>query len=175
MASLHTAGSAHCVRCIPCARTVHAAASRRDVVNATALASVLSTAPQPPAARAVLIDEKVASTVYAASAASVAAIEDYTDDQQGVRQEGVGTGIIWDRFGHVVTNYHCIAKLARDDTGTKVRCTQPAPALCLHCARRGGASLAADNLLPMACCAAATHCIAVSWLVRRSPCAYRRL
>jgi len=31
--------------------------------------------------------------------------------------EGVGSGIVWDTAGHVVTNYHCIERLATDRTG----------------------------------------------------------
>ena len=124
MASLHARSmpqlNGHSCACSS-ARCVQPAASRRDVVNTTVLATVCSPVEQPLAARAALIDEKVASSVYSSTVASVAAVEEYTNDQQGVRQEGVGTGIMWDRYGHVVTNYHCIAKLARDDTGTKVR------------------------------------------------------
>lgn len=35
--------------------------------------------------------------------------------------EGTGSGIVWDTYGHIVTNYHCIARLARDTTGSQVR------------------------------------------------------
>lgn len=35
--------------------------------------------------------------------------------------EGTGSGFIWDKFGHIVTNYHVIAKLATDQSGLQ-RC-----------------------------------------------------
>eukprot|EP00897_Mesotaenium_endlicherianum_P005955 jgi/Mesen1/5388/ME000268S04587 len=31
--------------------------------------------------------------------------------------QGTGSGFVWDKFGHVVTNYHVIAKLATDPSG----------------------------------------------------------
>eukprot|EP00850_Spirogloea_muscicola_P003489 SM000014S00277 [mRNA] locus=s14:474358:476540:+ [translate_table: standard] len=33
------------------------------------------------------------------------------------RVEGTGSGFVWDKLGHIVTNYHVIAKLAMDSTG----------------------------------------------------------
>ena len=42
------------------------------------------------------------------------------DTSREAIQEGVGSGFVWDKFGHIVTNYHCIAKLARDQTGKQV-------------------------------------------------------
>ncbi|MCD9559341.1 Protease Do-like 5, chloroplastic [Datura stramonium] len=35
--------------------------------------------------------------------------------------EGTGSGFIWDKFGHIVTNYHVVAKLATDRSGLQ-RC-----------------------------------------------------
>ncbi|CAM8987987.1 unnamed protein product [Rhodiola kirilowii] len=35
--------------------------------------------------------------------------------------EGTGSGFIWDKYGHIVTNYHVIAKLATDQYGRQ-RC-----------------------------------------------------
>ncbi|BBH01115.1 DEGP protease 5 [Prunus dulcis] len=35
--------------------------------------------------------------------------------------EGTGSGFVWDKFGHIVTNYHVVAKLATDQTGLQ-RC-----------------------------------------------------
>nr|AIA26573.1 serine protease [Cicer arietinum] len=35
--------------------------------------------------------------------------------------EGTGSGFIWDKFGHIVTNYHVVAKLATDTSGLQ-RC-----------------------------------------------------
>ncbi|GAB4829370.1 hypothetical protein Ancab_019041 [Ancistrocladus abbreviatus] len=33
--------------------------------------------------------------------------------------EGTGSGFIWDKFGHIVTNYHVVAKLATDRSGRR--------------------------------------------------------
>ncbi|KAH9316365.1 hypothetical protein KI387_024992, partial [Taxus chinensis] len=35
--------------------------------------------------------------------------------------EGTGSGFVWDKLGHIVTNYHVVAKLASDTTGRQ-RC-----------------------------------------------------
>lgn len=35
--------------------------------------------------------------------------------------EGTGSGFIWDKFGHIVTNYHVVEKLATDQNGRQ-RC-----------------------------------------------------
>ncbi|GAA0152705.1 serine protease [Lithospermum erythrorhizon] len=39
-----------------------------------------------------------------------------TIDEDG-KVEGTGSGFIWDKFGHIVTNYHVVKKLATDTTG----------------------------------------------------------
>ncbi|XP_002984178.2 protease Do-like 5, chloroplastic isoform X2 [Selaginella moellendorffii] len=33
--------------------------------------------------------------------------------------QGIGSGFVWDRFGHIVTNYHVISKIAKDTSGKK--------------------------------------------------------
>ncbi|KAG0560848.1 hypothetical protein KC19_9G018600 [Ceratodon purpureus] len=38
-------------------------------------------------------------------------------EDDDVKVEGIGSGFIWDKFGHIVTNYHVIAKLAMDSSG----------------------------------------------------------
>ncbi|MCO5560670.1 hypothetical protein L7F22_014287 [Adiantum nelumboides] len=38
-------------------------------------------------------------------------------NDEGISVEGTGSGFIWDKFGHIVTNYHVVAKLAKDTTG----------------------------------------------------------
>lgn len=38
-------------------------------------------------------------------------------DDENVKVEGTGSGFIWDKFGHIVTNYHVVAKLATDSSG----------------------------------------------------------
>ncbi|KAL6197413.1 hypothetical protein ACLB2K_033022 [Fragaria x ananassa] len=47
------------------------------------------------------------------------AVSQSEDDNTKV--EGTGSGFIWDKFGHIVTNYHVIARLATDQTGLQ-RC-----------------------------------------------------
>ncbi|KAI6705906.1 hypothetical protein NL676_008868 [Syzygium grande] len=42
-------------------------------------------------------------------------------DDKDTKLEGTGSGFIWDKFGHIVTNYHVIAKLATDQSGLQ-RC-----------------------------------------------------
>lgn len=40
-----------------------------------------------------------------------------SSNDEGVNVEGTGSGFVWDRFGHIVTNYHVVAKLAKDTSG----------------------------------------------------------
>ncbi|KAK6917150.1 hypothetical protein RJ641_017901 [Dillenia turbinata] len=42
-------------------------------------------------------------------------------DDETAKVEGTGSGFIWDKFGHIVTNYHVVAKLATDTSGLQ-RC-----------------------------------------------------
>ncbi|XP_051124886.1 protease Do-like 5, chloroplastic [Andrographis paniculata] len=39
------------------------------------------------------------------------------DEEDNGKVEGSGSGFIWDEFGHIVTNYHVISKLATDTSG----------------------------------------------------------
>lgn len=107
----------------PSPRVVTASATRRDVLNATALATAASCLTAMPGqhAQAAYVDEEVAQTVFNSASASVVAIEDFVSGPGGLVSEGVGSGFVWDTYGHVVTNYHCISKLARDQTGSQVR------------------------------------------------------
>nr|XP_043620576.1 protease Do-like 5, chloroplastic [Erigeron canadensis] len=43
------------------------------------------------------------------------------DDDKKAIIEGTGSGFIWDKFGHIVTNYHVVEKLATDQYGRQ-RC-----------------------------------------------------
>ncbi|KAJ4825312.1 Protease Do-like 5, chloroplastic [Turnera subulata] len=43
------------------------------------------------------------------------------DEDENAKVEGTGSGFIWDKFGHIVTNYHVVAKLATDKSGLQ-RC-----------------------------------------------------
>ncbi|XP_071927063.1 protease Do-like 5, chloroplastic isoform X1 [Coffea arabica] len=41
-------------------------------------------------------------------------------DAENAKVEGTGSGFIWDQFGHIVTNYHVVAKLATDRSGLQL-------------------------------------------------------
>ncbi|KAK7412564.1 hypothetical protein VNO78_04029 [Psophocarpus tetragonolobus] len=43
------------------------------------------------------------------------------NEDEDAKLEGTGSGFIWDKFGHIVTNYHVVAKLATDASGLQ-RC-----------------------------------------------------
>jgi S1-C subfamily serine protease len=93
-------------------------AARRDcltwiVFSASPCAGFLAQGP----ASASYVDELTAEAVFQSSAPSVVAIEDF----KGSASEGVGSGFVWDTHGHIVTNYHCISNLARDESGKQVR------------------------------------------------------
>lgn len=57
-------------------------------------------------AEAAIVEEDVAERVYAAAAPSVVAIHTRSKTDSG--DEGLGSGIVWDRLGHLVTNYHVV-------------------------------------------------------------------
>ncbi|CAL4897703.1 unnamed protein product [Urochloa decumbens] len=40
--------------------------------------------------------------------------EDGDEEEGGAKVEGTGSGFVWDSAGHIVTNYHVVAKLAGD-------------------------------------------------------------
>ncbi|KAL8509099.1 hypothetical protein ACS0TY_016334 [Phlomoides rotata] len=42
---------------------------------------------------------------------------DLPEDDGNAKVEGAGSGFIWDKFGHIVTNYHVISKLATNQSG----------------------------------------------------------
>ena len=90
--------------------------SRREILSYVGLmATAAADAPWP--AHAALIEEDVAMRVFTASSPSVVSIVNYKT-VGGVRAaEGVGTGVIWDRLGHVATNYHVISKVDKSTIG----------------------------------------------------------
>ncbi|XP_034699176.1 protease Do-like 5, chloroplastic isoform X1 [Vitis riparia] len=47
--------------------------------------------------------------------------ESMLNENENTKVEGTGSGFIWDKFGHIVTNYHVVAKLATDTSGLQ-RC-----------------------------------------------------
>lgn len=106
--------------CLSCNATC---ARRRDVCAANlaaALAFCFEGLAATRTAQAAYVDEEAAQSVFESSSLSVVAIEDFESGVSGLVAEGVGSGFIWDNFGHVVTNYHCISKLARDQSGKQV-------------------------------------------------------
>jgi len=40
--------------------------------------------------------------------------EEVDEEEGGAKVEGTGSGFVWDSAGHIVTNYHVVAKLAGD-------------------------------------------------------------
>ncbi|XP_050230878.1 protease Do-like 5, chloroplastic [Mercurialis annua] len=46
---------------------------------------------------------------------------DATLTEDNAKVEGTGSGFIWDKFGHIVTNYHVVSKLLMDNSGLQ-RC-----------------------------------------------------
>ncbi len=76
---------------------------------------------QPPAALAGLIDERQADKVFESANQSVVSIADYKVANGNEVSEGTGSGFMWDTYGHIVTNYHCVAKFATDRIGAQVR------------------------------------------------------
>ncbi|KAF5738322.1 hypothetical protein HS088_TW13G01218 [Tripterygium wilfordii] len=41
-------------------------------------------------------------------------------EDENAKVEGTGSGFIWDNFGHIVTNYHVVEKLATDKSGLQL-------------------------------------------------------
>ncbi|KAK9845220.1 hypothetical protein WJX81_000423 [Elliptochloris bilobata] len=68
-------------------------------------------------ALAALVDDDIAAAVFEASMASVVSLTAFRTEGREVVEEGVGSGVVWDRLGHIVSNYHCVARLAKDTTG----------------------------------------------------------
>ncbi|KAB1222607.1 Protease Do-like 5, chloroplastic [Morella rubra] len=69
-----------------------------------------------------LFQEASTSVVFIKDLEIVKVPKASTDDTnliegENAKVEGTGSGFIWDKFGHIVTNYHVVAKLATDGTG----------------------------------------------------------
>eukprot|EP00238_Polyblepharides_amylifera_P007822 CAMPEP_0196573836 /NCGR_PEP_ID=MMETSP1081-20130531/3669_1 /TAXON_ID=36882 /ORGANISM="Pyramimonas amylifera, Strain CCMP720" /LENGTH=243 /DNA_ID=CAMNT_0041891673 /DNA_START=412 /DNA_END=1143 /DNA_ORIENTATION=+ len=61
------------------------------------------------------VDGRVGAAVFEKANRSVVCIGDFLVGDDGTSvSEGVGSGVVWDASGHVVTNYHVVAKLAKD-------------------------------------------------------------
>ncbi|CAG9467886.1 unnamed protein product [Pedinophyceae sp. YPF-701] len=91
---------------------------RRAAISLMA-AALVAAAPRQPAHAILIDDEREGERVFDATTRSVVSITDVK--VQGSREifEGVGSGIVWDKLGHIVTNYHCVQRLARDTAGTQ--------------------------------------------------------
>lgn len=53
-----------------------------------------------PAAQAYLVDETAAQSVFALASRSVVSINDYRNQAGAELLEGIGTGFVWDQYGH---------------------------------------------------------------------------
>jgi S1-C subfamily serine protease len=60
---------------------------------------------------AALIDENLTMKVFEEASPSVVSIINYKFAGGVQVPEGIGTGVVWDSVGHIVTNYHVISKL----------------------------------------------------------------
>jgi S1-C subfamily serine protease len=70
----------------------------------------------PQQSRAALVDEDVSVNIYGAVQGSVVSVLGYKGDAPS----GVGSGFVWDDYGHIVTNYHVISKLEKTPQAVRV-------------------------------------------------------
>ncbi|KAK1326380.1 hypothetical protein QJS10_CPA01g00509 [Acorus calamus] len=68
-----------------------------------------------------IFQETSPSVVYIEDLELLKSAKGATAEEEDAKVEGTGSGFIWDKFGHIVTNYHVISKLATDVTGRQ-RC-----------------------------------------------------
>ncbi|PKA66036.1 Protease Do-like 5, chloroplastic [Apostasia shenzhenica] len=65
-----------------------------------------------------IFQEASPSVVYIKDIELQSTLEGEDDDDFGdAKIEGTGSGFVWDKAGHIVTNYHVVAKLAKDSSG----------------------------------------------------------
>lgn len=74
---------------------------------------------------AALVDEDITVSVFQKANTSVVSIANYIKNGSSNTLEGVGSGFVWDKYGHVVTNYHCISKFVLDKSGKQVMLRAP--------------------------------------------------
>ena len=91
---------------------------RRLALSGLVVSVLLGGLPQQ--ATAGLIDEQQAGKVFESANQSVVSVADYKVERGEETSEGTGSGFFWDSYGHVVTNYHCVAKFATDRLGAQV-------------------------------------------------------
>jgi hypothetical protein len=107
------------------------ATSRRELVSAVTLLG-LGCVGSGQAAHATYVEEERATSVFDGAQSGVVSLANYVISSEEETAEGVGSGIVWDKLGHVITNYHCIAKLANDRTGSQVIRTPLRPSLSIN-------------------------------------------
>ncbi|GBF94268.1 protease Do-like chloroplastic [Raphidocelis subcapitata] len=97
----------------------HPSLGRRAALASTAAAAAALAAPRPRAASAgPLVDEATARAVFESASPSVVAIVQFkTTSAGGEAFEALGSGVVWDDLGHVVTNYHVVGQYVLDRTG----------------------------------------------------------
>ncbi|CAL4897704.1 unnamed protein product [Urochloa decumbens] len=116
----------------PPAQSSSAATTRRSAAAALLLLAAAAAAPTPRPARAADedVDEDRVVRLFQEASPSVVFIkdlvvagpqgkggggeEDGDEEEGGAKVEGTGSGFVWDSAGHIVTNYHVVAKLAGD-------------------------------------------------------------
>lgn len=94
--------------------------SRRAALVYIAAAPLLTGTLLTNTAQAAFVDEETAIAVFQKVAPSVVTVEDYSVVQGRETSDGVGSGFVWSKYGHVVTNYHCISRVIRDQTRKSV-------------------------------------------------------
>ncbi|PAN21918.1 hypothetical protein PAHAL_3G499800 [Panicum hallii] len=112
------------------------ATTRRSAAAALLLLAAAAAAPPPRPARAADepggedVDESRVVRLFQEASPSVVFIKDLVvaepqgrgggrdeevdEEEGGAKVEGTGSGFVWDSAGHIVTNYHVVAKLAGD-------------------------------------------------------------
>jgi S1-C subfamily serine protease len=91
--------------------------NRRRVLEGAGLAFLAGI--YPAQSQAAIIDEDTALDVFDKASKSVVSIIDYSIRGGTEVQDGLGSGFIWDSYGHIVTNYHVIGRLVLDKSGSK--------------------------------------------------------
>lgn len=110
-----------CASGAPDPHTPHAVGRRPSLaalLAAAAAASVGGGSALP--ATASYVEQDVAQAVYEARKRSVVSLADLAITGDNEVLEGVGSGVVWDALGHIITNYHCVSKLANDRSGAQV-------------------------------------------------------
>lgn len=80
----------------------------------------------PPSATGYLIQQDVSQAVFETGSVSSVAVLIETTNGKDAEIDGVGSGIVWDREGHIVTNYHVVEKVVQDTAGNhKVKVSLP--------------------------------------------------